>query len=64
MVRHFPAVLTPADEGGFVAECPLIPGCISEGDSREEALANLRDAIELCLQDPLVREREQITARR
>lgn len=54
-MRHFPALLTPDEDGGYVAECPIISGCISQGDTRAEALANLRDAIELCLQDPAVR---------
>ena len=43
-------VLEPSDEGGYTVFVPAIPGCISEGDSREEALANIREAIELCLE--------------
>ena len=39
-------VLIEVDEDGkFVAECPSLPGCISQGDSRDEALANIKDAI-------------------
>jgi len=34
------------EDGGFVVTCPALPGCCSQGDSREEALANIRDAIE------------------
>jgi predicted RNase H-like HicB family nuclease len=45
-----PVVLTPDEDGGFVAECPLIPGCISQGETRDGALANIREAIELCLE--------------
>ncbi|MBI5497411.1 MAG: type II toxin-antitoxin system HicB family antitoxin [Deltaproteobacteria bacterium] len=46
----FPVVLTPdVEDGGFLATCPIIPGCISQGDTREEALANIREAIALCL---------------
>jgi len=33
-----------------VAECPLIPGCISQGKTHDEALANVREAIALCLE--------------
>jgi predicted RNase H-like HicB family nuclease len=33
------------EEGRFVATCPALPGCISEGDTREEALANIQDAV-------------------
>lgn len=39
------------DEGGtWVAECPAIPGCVSQGETKEEALANVREAIRLCLE--------------
>ena len=39
-------VLIEQDEDGvFVAECPLLPGCVSQGKTREEALGNIRDAI-------------------
>ena len=34
-----------------MAECPAIPGCISQGRTREEALTNIREAIELCLEN-------------
>ncbi len=38
------------EDGVWVAECPAIPGCVSQGDTREEALANIREAITLCLE--------------
>jgi len=39
------------DESGFiVAECPSIPGCVSQGKNEEEALANLREAAVACLE--------------
>ena len=39
-------ILIEQDEDGmFVAECPLLPGCISEGKTREDAIANIKDAI-------------------
>ena len=34
----------------WVVECPSIPGCVSQGDTKEEALANIREAIELCVE--------------
>jgi predicted RNase H-like HicB family nuclease len=40
-------VLEPSEEGGFTASVPSLPGCISEGETREEALRNIREAIEL-----------------
>ncbi|TWT43755.1 hypothetical protein RAS1_01540 [Phycisphaerae bacterium RAS1] len=38
------------ETGVIVAECPAIPGCVSQGNSEDEALANLREAIEGCLE--------------
>lgn len=43
-------VLEPSDEGGYTVHVPSLPGCTSEGNSREEALANIREAIELYLE--------------
>jgi predicted RNase H-like HicB family nuclease len=43
-------VLEPSDEGGYTAIVPSLPGCISEGETREEALKNVREAIELYLE--------------
>jgi len=37
--------------GGYVVVCPSIPGCYSQGRTVEEALANIREAIELCLEE-------------
>jgi predicted RNase H-like HicB family nuclease len=43
-------VLEPSDEGGFTAYVPALPGCLSEGDTEEEALANIQEAISLYLE--------------
>lgn len=43
-------VLEPSDEGGFTALAPALPGCISEGQTREEALRNIEEAIRLYLE--------------
>jgi len=43
-------ILDPQKEGGFTAHVPSLPGCISEGDTREEALKNIKEAIELYLE--------------
>src|SRR5262249_25335515 len=43
---HVKVVLLPDEECGFTALVPALPGCISEGDTREEALANIREAVE------------------
>ena len=42
--------LEPSDDGGYTAVVPSLPGCISEGDTKEEALKNIREAIELYLE--------------
>lgn len=39
------AVIYPGEDGYWVAECPSLPGCISQGKSREEAITNVREAI-------------------
>ncbi len=50
MLRKFRVVLEPNELGGYTVAVPLLPGCISEGDTREEALANIKEAIELYLE--------------
>ena len=45
-----PVFLRPGEDGWIVAECPVLPGCISQGRTRDEALANIREAIETCLE--------------
>jgi predicted RNase H-like HicB family nuclease len=47
-------ILYPGENGFWVAECPSLPGCISQGDTKESAIKNIREAIEgyvLALQD-------------
>lgn len=46
----FNVTLERDEDGIWVAECPAIPGCISQGKTKEEALTNIREAIELCLE--------------
>jgi predicted RNase H-like HicB family nuclease len=43
-------VLEPSEEGGYTAYVPSLPGCISEGETVEDALTNIREAIELYLE--------------
>lgn len=50
MKHTVPVVLRSGEDGWIVAECPVIPGCISQGRTRDEALANIREAIEVCLE--------------
>lgn len=46
----FKVVLEPAEEGGFTVYVPSLPGCISQGETRLEALKNIKEAIELYLE--------------
>ena len=39
-------IIYPGEDGFWVAECPNLPGCISQGESREAAITNIREAIE------------------
>jgi len=45
-----PVILTEGEDGYIVAEIPVLPGCISQGRTKEEALANIKEAAELCLE--------------
>lgn len=45
-----PVILERDETGMIVAECPAIPGCVSQGRSEEEAIANIREAIVACLE--------------
>ena len=47
---RFRIVLEPSDEGGFTVYAPALPGCVSEGETEEEARENTREAIELYLE--------------
>lgn len=70
--REFDVVLEPQPEGGYTAYVPDLPGCVSEGDTREEALEMIKEAIEGYLEslaahsDPLPPpvERERVAVAR
>jgi predicted RNase H-like HicB family nuclease len=44
-------ILEPSDEGGYTVYVPYLAGCISEGNTKEEALVNIREAIDLYLEE-------------
>ena len=50
-VFDFKVFLEPDEDGGYVVVCPSLQGCYSQGETVEEAMANIREAIELCLED-------------
>ncbi len=62
----FLTVINRDEDGVWVVECPSIPGCVSQGATREEAMANIREAIAACLEVraeqgmPLTIETQQI----
>ena len=39
-------IIYPGEDGYWVAECPSLPGCISQGKTKEEAIVNIREAIQ------------------
>ena len=48
----FKVVLEPdTAQGGYTVSCPSLPGCYRQGEAIDEALANIKEAIELCLED-------------
>lgn len=56
-------IFEPSDEGGYTVYVPSLPGCISEGDTEEDALTNIRDAIALYLEtvdDDWVSEEDEL----
>ena len=55
-------VLETSDEGGYTVHVPSLPGCISEGDNKQDALDNIREAIEPYL-EPIGRHVGETTAR-
>jgi antitoxin HicB len=59
IVVKFTVILAPEADRGYSVICPAIQGCVSQGDSLEEALTNIRDAILLCLE---VRKDEGVPA--
>jgi predicted RNase H-like HicB family nuclease len=64
-----PLIIEQDEDGWFVVDCPAIPGCATQGKTRAEALANIREAIDLSLEFrrdkgmPLVLETSEIEVR-
>lgn len=51
VLMRYTVILEREADGGYVAAVPVLPGCVSQGDRREEALGNIREAIELYVED-------------
>ena len=47
---QFSITIDRDEDGVWIAECPSIPGCVSQGATRDEAINNIRDAIKVCLE--------------
>lgn len=47
---RFSVTLDRDEDGVWIVECPSIPGCVSQGQTKQEALENIKDAIAACLQ--------------
>jgi len=60
-------ILYPGEDGYWVAECPSLPGCVSQGDTKEEAIKNIKEAISCyicCLEEdnlPVPEEKFEIS---
>ena len=48
---RYTVILEREPDGGYVVSVPAMPGCVSQGDDRDSALANIREAIELYIED-------------
>jgi predicted RNase H-like HicB family nuclease len=55
-VKKFVVTIEQDEDRWFVAECPALPGCVSQGRSREEALRNIREAIEASIETRAVND--------
>ena len=49
--KRFPIVVQKCDDGFYAVECPVFTGCYSQGKTIDEALKNIREVIELCLEE-------------
>jgi len=49
--RQFPVIVEKDEDGFYVVECPLFRGCYSQGKTLDEALKNIREVIEICLEE-------------
>jgi predicted RNase H-like HicB family nuclease len=52
-------IIFPDETGGYVVEVPSLPGCVSQGETVDEALANIKEAIELYIED-LIADGEEV----
>ncbi len=53
---QFPVIVEKDEDGMYVVECPVLEGCYSQGKTLDKALKNIREVIELCLEDSSAKE--------
>ena len=53
MVYRYRVILEPDPDGGYAVWVPALPGCVSQGETREDALANIREAIQCYIESAL-----------
>ena len=51
MQKHYPVVIEQDKDGVFIIECPAFAGCRSYGETIDEALSNIREAIQVCIDE-------------
>ncbi len=51
----YPVIIREGESGKYIAECPSISGCLTQGETLDDALLNIREAVSLCLEE--MRER-------
>lgn len=56
---HLPILIEIDEDGYYIVSCPVLKGCHSYGSTIDEAMANIKEAIELCLEDTKIEEINQ-----
>lgn len=56
MKKHYPIIIEQDKDGVFIVQCPLFKGCRSYGHNIEEAIENIKEAIEVCVEDDDIKD--------
>ncbi len=57
MKKHFPIIIEQDKNGVYIVECPLFKGCRSYGHNIEEAVGNIKEAIEVCVEEETIEDK-------
>lgn len=49
--RQLPVIVNRGEDGFYIVQCPALPGCYTQGSTLDEALKNIREVIELCMEE-------------